>query len=534
MAVAAAARRQPLYPSTIDMTKRGLVIGGGIGGIQAALDMADAGYEVTIVERRSSIGGNMARMDKIFPTLDCSACILSPKMAEVGSHPRITLYTWSEIEDVSGFVGNFEVTIRKKARYVDTTKCTGCGECTYRCPIKTPDEFNLNLGRRRAIYIPFPQAVPYKPVIDKDYCTYLLRGKCGLCQKICPAGAIDYQQEDELIQEKFGAIVAATGYSLVDWTMYGEYGYGKYKDVISSLQYERILSASGPTGGHILRPSDNKPPKVVAIIACVGSRDEARGRPYCSSVCCMYTAKYTMLTKEHIPDSKVFVFYMDIRATGKMYEEFVRRAQEQYGAIYVRGRVSKMFSRNGRIVLQGADTLLGDPVELEADLVVLAVGMTSATGAIDLAKKLNISHDAYGFFTESHPKLRPVESSTPGIFIAGVCQGPKDIPLTVAQASSAASKVMGLFSMDKLETSPQVALVDARRCVGCFRCLQVCPFKAIEEETLRDGSRVARVNPALCQGCGLCAATCLPAVISLKGFTDDQLLAEVESLCYAK
>ncbi len=531
MAVNKAARLEPLTSSKVDVNKRTLVIGGGIAGIQAALDIADSGHEVALVEKTPTIGGNMARMDKVFPTLDCSACILTPKMVEVASHPNVTLYTYSEVEQVSGFVGNFKVKIRKKARLVDMEKCTGCGSCTLKCPVKAPSEFNMGLDNRGAIYIPFPQAVPHIPVIDKTVCSYILKKKCGLCQKICPTGAIAFEQQDELTEEEFGAIIVATGYELMDWTVYGEYGYGKYKDVITSMQYERILSSSGPTGGHIKRLSDGREPEVVAIIACVGSRDAARGRPYCSSVCCMYSAKYAMLTREHLPNAQVYIFYMDIRACSKMYEEFVQRAQEKYGANYVRGRVSKIFERNGRMVLQGADTLLGQSVELEADLVVLAVGITGTQSTIELAKKLNISHDEYGFLTENHPKLRPVESSTAGIFIAGACQSPKDIPLSVAQASSAASKVLGLISHDKLETSPLVAEVTILKCVGCFRCLSVCPFSAIEEQVLRDGTKVAQVNPALCQGCGLCSATCPPAAIALRGFTDDQLISQMESLC---
>ncbi len=533
MAVYKVARQQSLIPSQVGINQRTLVIGGGIAGIQAALDVAESDREVVLVERQPSIGGNMARMDKVFPTLDCSACILSPKMVDLASQKNIALYSYSEVEQVEGFVGNFKVRIRKKARLVNMEKCTGCGVCTMKCPIKkAPDEFNMGMNKRPAIYIPFPQAVPQVPVIDKNICTHMLTGKCGLCKKVCPADAIDFEQQDEVLEEEFGAIVVATGYELMDWKKaYGEYGHGKYPDVISSLEYERLLSATGPTDGHIKRPSDGKEPEVVAIIACVGSRDEARGRPYCSSVCCMYTAKYTMLTREHLPDSVVYVFYMDVRATGKLYEEFILRAKERYGARYVRGRVSKVYERNGKMVMQAVDTLLGQQVELEADLVVLAVGFNANSGALELANKLNISHDEYGFFSESHPKLRPVESSTAGIFIAGACQAPKDIPTSVAQASSAASKVLGLISHKQLETSPLVAVVNPKRCVGCFRCVEVCPFRAIEELVLRDGSKVANVNPAVCQGCGLCNATCLPAAISLMGFTDDQIISEVEALC---
>ncbi|MBI5788496.1 MAG: CoB--CoM heterodisulfide reductase iron-sulfur subunit A family protein [Candidatus Schekmanbacteria bacterium] len=539
MAVCKVSRHKVLYPSQVEINPRTLVIGGGIAGIQAALDVAESGNEVVLVEREPSIGGNMARLDKVFPTLDCSGCILAPKMVDVANNKHISLHTYSEIEKVTGFVGNFKVTIRKKARLIDTAKCTGCGACTLKCPIKAPSEFNLGLDSRGAIYIPFPQAVPHIPVIDKTICPMVLKGKCGLCQKMCPTQAIDYKQEDTLIEESFGAIIVATGYELVDWKkLYGEYGHGRYPNVISSMQYERLLSASGPTGGHVILPSDFKKPhaeqrepKIIAFVACVGSRDEKVGRPYCSGVCCMYTAKYAMLTKEHIPAAEVYIFYMDLRAAGKSYEEFVRRAQEKYGARYIRGRVSKIYERNGRMVIMSADTLLGKQVQLEADLVVLAAGVASSSGANQLAQKLNISHDQYGFFIESHPKLRPVEASTAGIFICGACQGPKDIPLSVAQASSAAAKVLGLISHEKLETSPLVAEVNINRCIGCFRCLEVCPFTAIEKQEMRGGAWVARVNPALCQGCGLCNATCLPGAISLNGFTDDQILSEVEAIC---
>ena len=532
MAVARARRLESLTPGRVRVNKKTLVIGGGIAGIQAALDLADGGHKVVLVERQPSIGGNMARMDKIFPTLDCSSCVLSPKMVEVARHPNIELYTYAEIEQVSGFVGNFKVTIRRRARFVDLKKCTGCGACSIKCPIKAPSEFNLQMDKRPAVYTPFPQAIPQAPVIDKTRCTYLLKGKCGLCRKICPSEAIDYEQQDQLLEQEFGAIIVATGYSLVDWkSLYGEYGYGRYPDVISSLQYERLMSASGPTGGCIRRPSDGREPRNIVIIACVGSRDPARGRPYCSSVCCMYSAKYAILTKEHIPEAQVMIFYMDIRATGKMYEEFVLRAREQYAAQYIRGRVSEIFQKQDKLIVRGSDTLLGRPVEVAADLVVLAVGIDSAPDAKELAKKLNISHDEYGFFTESHPKLRPVESSIAGIFIAGACQAPKDIPMTVAQASSAASKVMDLLSRDELQTSPLIAEIDVRRCVGCMRCLKVCPFQAISEQTLRDGRKVAQVQAALCQGCGLCSATCLPGAIYSKGFSDDQLIGAIEALC---
>ena len=369
-----------------------MVIGGGVAGIQAALDIADAGYEVVMVEREPSIGGKMAGLSETFPTLDCSQCILTPRMVEVGQHPRIKLYSYSEVEAVDGFVGNFTAKIRQKARYVDITKCTGCGECWNVCPLKrNPSEFDFKMGMRPAIYVPFPQAVPARPVIDSKTCAKLIRNGCGLCEKKCQAGAINFKDTDKVVEEKIGAIVVATGYQLYDigkqqngkLAGYGEYGYGKYKDVIDSLQFERLVSASGPTNGVIKRPSDGKEPKNVVFISCVGSRDNAKGLSYCSKICCMYTAKHTMLYKHKVHDGQAHVFYMDIRSGGKGYEEFVRRAIEQDGAKYYRGRVSKITEQNGKLIVRGADTLAGTPVTIEADLVVLAAAMRPAAGVTD-------------------------------------------------------------------------------------------------------------------------------------------------------
>lgn len=539
MAVAKVIRNEELFSQDIPLTKRALVIGGGVAGIQSALDIADAGYKVTIVERTPSIGGRMAQYDKTFPTLDCAACILTPKMVDAASHPNIEILTFSEVENVSGFVGNFDVTIRKRARSVDMTKCTGCGICYSKCPVKIPSEFDCGLGDRHAIYVPFPQAVPNVPVIDREHCRKFTQDKCGVCQKLCPSGAIDYTIEDEVVTEQFGAIVMATGFQTWDPAEYGNLGYGRYPDVVTSLQFERLFNASGPTEGKLLRPSDHQPPKNVVFISCIGSRDDEHGYPYCSKVCCMYNAKHALLLKEKVHDAQAYVFYMDIRANGKGYEEFVRRAIEKYGATYIRGRVSKIFQVGDKLVVRGADTLAGRPVEVEADMVVLAAAMEPQVDAKDMARKLGISTDEYNWFSEAHPKLKPVEVLTAGIYLAGACQYPKDIPDSVAQASGAASKVVGLFAKPNLQSEPTTAEVNETTCAGCLLCKEVCPYTAIDSKVLTDRAgnpikTVASVNEGLCHGCGTCSAACRSASIQLKGFKDNQLIAEIDALAYSE
>ena len=524
-------RDAPLTPSKFSVNKRVMIVGGGVAGIQAALDCADGGLEVVLVERDSSIGGKMAKLDKTFPTVDCSSCILGPKMVDVAQHPNITLHAYSEVDAISGYVGNFQVQVKKKATYVDWELCTGCGACMEKCPSKkNPDVFNEKIGPCTSINIPFPQAIPKKAYIDATTCRQFVKGKCGVCAKVCPTGAIRYDMTDEIVTEDVGAIVAATGYDLFDISKIAEYGGGRYPDVITGLQYERLLSASGPTGGHIKRPSDGKEPKNIVFIQCVGSRDKSLDRPYCSGFCCMYTAKQTILTKDHIPDSQSYVFYMDIRAPGKMYDEFTRRAMEEYGAHYIRGRVAMVYPKGDKLMVRGADTLAGTQVEIEADLVVLAAGAEAAKGAPQLAEKLRISYDRYGFFMESHPKLKPVETNTAGVYLAGSCQGPKDIPQSVGQGSAAAAKVLALFSKDMLESDPQISRVDIKRCVGCGKCIMTCPFKAIKEVEFR-GQKKAEVIETVCQGCGICTSTCPQGAIQLSHFTDNQILAEVNALC---
>jgi heterodisulfide reductase subunit A2 len=545
MAVAKVRCNHALQPIAIPVTRRAMVIGGGVAGIQAALDVAEAGYQVVLVEREPSIGGKMAGLSETFPTLDCSQCILTPRMVDVGQHPNITLHTYSEVEAVEGYVGNFKAAIRKKARYVDMAKCTGCGQCWNACPSKkTPSAFDYNMGTRTAIYVPFPQAVPARPVIDRNACLRFLKGKCGVCAKKCQAGAINYDDEDRLVTEEVGAIIVATGFQLYqigkqqngDGAVgYGEYGYGQYKDVIDSLQFERLVSASGPTGGEIRRPSDGSVPKTVVFISCVGSRDNAKGLTYCSKICCMYTAKHTMLYKHKVHDGTAHVFYMDIRSGGKNYDEFVRRAIEQDGAQYHRGRVSKITEENGKLIVRGVDTLVGEPLTIEADLVVLASAMRPADGVEPLAQKLNVGYDQNGFLSESHPKLRPVETNAAGVFVCGACQGPKDIPESVAQATAAAGKTLVMFGHEKLAREPEIAKVNETNCAACFACVRACPYSAIEKAEIRDRKgnlvkRTARVNQGLCMGCGTCVALCLSKSIDLEGFTEQQIYAMLDTL----
>jgi heterodisulfide reductase subunit A len=513
MALAKVARHEPLFPKTIGLTKKALVVGGGIAGIQTALDVANAGYEVLLVEREPSIGGRMAQLDKTFPTLDCSACILTPKMVDVAQHPKISLLSYAEVESVKGFIGNFQVRIRKKARYVDEEKCTGCGTCWQKCPEKTSSEFDSGMGQRTAVYIPFLQAVPSRPVIDTAHCRY-----------------IKYLEWSEKKEGKKPPECRICEKQTFDPVAYAEYGGGAYPDVITGLQLERLMSASGPTGGEVIRPSDGAHPKTVVFVSCVGSRDEHKGRSYCSKACCMYMAKHAIMLKEHDPDVQSYIFYIDIRAGGKDYEEFVRRAQEEAGAIYLRGRISKVYPEDGKLIVLGEDSLIGRPVELAADLVVLATGIEPSAGADDLARELNISYDSYNFMVEAHPKLRPVETQTDGIYLAGACIGPRDIPETVAQGSAAAAKVVALFSQDTITTDPMTAVVDPVKCVGCLVCVEVCPFNAPEAQLARDGRTVSVINEGLCKGCGLCVAACRPGAVNLRGFTDQQLLAEVAAL----
>lgn len=532
----------PLTAGTSPVTKRALVIGGGIAGIQTALDIADAGFEVDIVEKKPTIGGKMTQIDKTFPTLDCAACILTPKMVDCAQNEKISIYSYSEVEAVKGFVGNFHVTIRKKARYVKEDVCTGCGLCTEKCPQKkVPNEFNLGMDNRRAIYIPFAQAVPKVATIDPNYCTMLRTGKCGVCSRVCTAGAIDYTQKDELIEREYGAIVVATGFNPIKLDQFDEFAYSQSPDVVSSLEFERLMNAAGPTSGTLLRPSDHTHPKTIVFVQCVGSRCDGaqKGKPYCSKICCMYTAKHAMLCREKYPDTDVYVFYIDVRTPGKGFDEFYRRAVEEYGVHYIKGMVGKVVPEGGKLKVQASDLLDNRQLHIDADMVVLAAAIEPDESARPLATMLTASMDTNDFFTEAHPKLRPVESPTAGVFLSGACQGPKDIPETVAQAGAAASKVIGLLSKDQLTCNPCVAQPDELMCNGCSSCEKVCPYGAITyvDKEFRGPNRttllrrVAQVNPAVCQGCGACTVACPSGAMDLKGFSNKQIMAEVDAIC---
>ena len=536
-------KNNSLQPIKVPVTKTAIVVGGGVAGIQAALDIANCGHKVVLVEKNPSIGGHMSQLSETFPTLDCSQCILTPRMVEVAQHPNITLYSYAEVESVEGFIGNFKVKIRRKSKSLDEDLCTGCGLCTTKCPNKKiPNEFERGLGFRSAIYVPFPQAVPNKPVIDKEHCTYYLKGKCRICEKVCPTQAIRFDKPDDIIEVDAGAIVLCTGFDVLKPDFFPEYGYGKYKDVIDALQFERLASASGPTLGEIRRPSDGKIPAKVVFVACAGSRDPAKGIEYCSKICCMYTAKHAMLYKHKVHLGTPYIFYMDIRAGGKMYEEFVRRAIVEDEAQYIRGRVSTIYEKNGKLIVKGADTLMGGkPVEIEADMVVLATAGVANHDSEALAQKMHVSYDAHKFFAEAHPKLKPVETNTAGIFLAGACQAPKDIPESVAAASGAAVKVVALFSNDELTREPLIAVVNRQAapvyssCVGCFLCEKVCPYQAIEREEIKNRSgevikTLARVNPGLCQGCGTCVALCRTKAIDIFGYSNEQVYTEVMAI----
>jgi heterodisulfide reductase subunit A len=522
---------EPLEPLRVPIHPATLVVGGGIAGIQSALEIADAGYHVYLVEREPSIGGHMAQFDKTFPTLDCSACILTPRMVQAGSHPNITLLTWSEVEKVDGYVGNFSVTVRKKARKIREDLCTGCGICQEKCPKKVIDEvYEAGLGYRKAVYTPFPQAVPKFPVMDVANCTYFEKGTCKACEKFCPTNAIDFKQEDEILTLQVGNIILATGYDLFDARRVTNYGYGRLPNVFTSLEFERLSNAAGPTNGNIVLRDGRTVPKAVGIIHCVGSRDRNFNN-YCSVICCMQGLKFAHLVHERT-GAIVYNFYIDMRTAYKSYDEFYQRVLEE-GTLFVRGKVAEVTpvarlpEEEGKLVVQVEDTLAGKQRRIPVDMVILSIGLQPRLDAKETAKKFGLSCSADGWFIEKHPKLDPVATMTEGIFIAGCVQGPKDIPSSVAQGAAAAARVLGKIQQKEMALEPVRASINGTQCSGCRICNGLCPFNAI---LFHADTMVSEVNAALCQGCGTCVAACPAGAISGTAFSDAQIMAQIEGL----
>jgi heterodisulfide reductase subunit A len=518
----------------VTVEKKVLVVGGGIAGIQASLDLANAGFKVYLVEKSPSIGGRMAQLDKTFPTLDCSACILTPKMVDAAKNENITLLTNAEITGVNGFVGNYDVSILKKPRYIDEKKCVGCELCTKVCPVKVPDKFNENLTERRAVYIYSSHAVPKIATISSEHCLRLKLDKdvCGKCQATCEAKAIDFKQKPETINVKVGGIIVAVGSEIFDATRMAELGYGRFKNVISNMEFERISDASGPTGGKIHSPKDGKTPKAIAFIQCVGSRDK-RFHEYCCRVGCMITLKQAILAREKIHENiRIYVCYIDLRAFGKGYDEFYTRAREM-DIDFIAGVPSEIHEKpDGSLYFDVYDKSTNKLVQINADLVILGTGLVPNTDLEKISALLHTSRSSDGFLLEAHPKLRPLESAVAGVFLAGACQGPKDIPDTVAQASGAAAKAIDLLSSGEIEIEPLKAVVDKDLCSGCRICESICPFVAIEmkhekvkgEEKLR-----AEVIEAVCQGCGACSSACPTSAIKIQQYGNKQILTQVDA-----
>jgi len=522
---------QPLEPVRVPIHPDVLIVGGGITGIQAALEIANAGKHVFLVERDSTIGGHMAQLDKTFPTLDCSACILTPRMVSAGNHPNITLLTWSEVTKVDGYLGNFAVTIRKKARFVNTELCNGCGTCNEKCPKKVLDDgFEVGLGYRKAIYTAFPQAVPKYPVIDQENCTFFQRGTCKVCERFCPTGAIDFNQTDELITVMVGNIILATGYETFNPHRIPQYGYGRLANVFTSMEFERLSNSAGPTGGKIVLRDGKTQPATVGIIHCVGSRDRNYNN-YCSAICCMQSLKFAHVVRERT-GADVFEFYIDMRTPGKSYDEFYQRNLEE-GVMFIRGRVAEVTDatrlpgEEGKLIIQAEDTLTGKQRRIPVDMVILSTALEPRGDMKELAKLFGLSCSADGWFIERHVKLDPVTTMSEGILVAGCSVGPKDIPTSVAQGAAAAARVIQYIEQKEMLLEPYYAVIDDQKCSGCRVCNGLCPFNAI---SFNEETKKSAVNPALCQGCGTCVAACPAGAISGLGFNDSQILSQIEGL----
>jgi len=528
IAVARAALLQPQTELEIPVTDAALVIGGGVAGIQAALDLADGGHQVYLVEEQPSIGGVMAALDKTFPTMDCSICVLGPKMMDVGRHPRIRLMAYSSIEQVSGYVGNFKVKVRRKARYVDETMCTACGKCAEACPVTLPDEFQQGFSTRKSIHIAFPQAVPSAYLIDMQHCMGNNPVACVKCVEACDKHCIDLNARDKIVELEVGSIIVATGMGIYDPTKLTEYGYGKFENVITTMEFERLICGGGPTEGHLVRPSDHKTPKRIGFIQCVGSRTDNRGNPYCSNVCCMNTVKDSLLILEHYPDTEIFVFYMDMRAFGKGFEDLLRRSKES-GVHYVRGLPGEITEIAGtqNLCLKVENTTVSRLEEYPLDMVVLSVGLEPKAELKKLANILNLSQTSDGFLMEAHPKLRPVDAPTPGIFFAGCVEAPKDIKDSVTQAGAAAARSSILLNSGKIKNQAIKAQVLQNKCISCGACAKVCPYSAIKVDI--KAKTGAQITAAACAGCGTCAAECRFGAITMQHFSDEQIISMIST-----
>jgi len=528
IAVARARLLQPQQEIEIPITAAALVIGGGVAGIQTALDLADAGHQVYLVEEQPSIGGIMAQLDKTFPTMDCSICVLGPKMMEVGRHPRIELLAYSKVEEVSGYVGNFKVRVRKKARYVDETVCNACAKCAEVCPVVVPDEFQQGFASRKAAYIPLPQAVPPAYLIDMEHCLGNNPVACIKCLDACEKECIDLSMQDKIIELDVGVIIVATGMGIYDPTQLDEYGYSSFENIITSIEFERLICGGGPTDGHLVRPSDRQTPKRIGFIQCVGSRTENRGNPYCSNVCCMNTVKDSLLINEHYPDTDIYVFYMDMRAYGKGFEDLLRRSKEA-GVHYIRGLPGEVSEdpSTGNLRLKVENTTAARIEEYELDMVILAVGLQPKDDLKQLTNILNLSQTSDGFVMEAHPKLRPVDAPTPGIFFAGCVEAPKDIKDSVTQAGAAAARSSIILNAGTLRSEAIKAAVDLAKCNSCGVCARVCPYGAIKVDV--KAKTGAQIVAAACAGCGACAAECRFDAITMQHLSDSQVLAQIDA-----
>jgi heterodisulfide reductase subunit A len=521
MAIAKAELLEAVDDIVVSVNKKVLIIGGGVAGIQASLDLADD-YEVILVEKSPTIGGNMALIDKTFPTMDCSICILGPKMADVGHHENITLITNAEVTDISGYIGNFKIKIKKRPRYVDEELCTACNDCVDICPVNVVDEYSGNLGWRKAIYIPYPQAVPASYIIDEKNCMGLSPLACGKCITECEKEAIFYEDTEEIFSYDVGAILVAVGFEKFDASKVPEYGWGVYPNVITTFEFERLINAAGPTDGDLVRPSDLKRPERIAFINCVGSRDK-RFNPYCSNFCCMETIKDSLLIKEHWPEVEVVIFYIDIRAFGKYFEELYTRAREEH-VIFIRGLPGQIreIPETKNLVISAEDISTETILSQEFDMVVLSIGAEGSSESIPFP----LAKDPKGFYIEAHPKLRPVDTPTDGVFIAGGAESPKDIRETVTQASAAAGRIMKLISKDEFHVEPLYAFVDIDKCTSCGTCESRCPYGAISID--KKNKAPARINPILCKGCGTCAADCPVDAITMTNFTDAMIFRQID------